>query len=276
MIINFFHQKVRKKSAFSLVEVSIILAILAVIIASSISISNNSSKQAKILVTEERLRIIETALESFIHTYKRLPCPTSLANIPTNAAYGVEAINAAGTACTDTGATLGTSSGAATVANTLRFGGVPVRTLGLSIELMSDGFRNKFSYVIPAATTTPAAFFKTVAAAPTNGFQGSNFGTDTTTTNNVINIRRTSSTVIKGNTVYLVMSHGPNGYGAVNTNATIQNSTSGASTDETSNYFTSTYDNIFIADSYNAGFDDILMYNDRASIITKTGALGNP
>ena len=217
---------------------------------------------------------IQLALEAYIHTNKKLPCPASLTDIPTSPTYGVAQTNNLNL-CNSSAGTLGYAPSSNTTADTMRYGAVPVRTLGLSIEYLGDGFGNKFSYIVPAATTTPSAIFKTLNTAPNNGFKGSNFGTLGNCTNDVVCIKQTTSgnISINGRSVYAVISHGPNGFGAVNINATTQNSVSGAGSDEIENYYVAAYDNSFTYNSGNSPFDDIIIYDDRENIITKIGTL---
>ena len=260
----------KTKSAFSIIELSVVLAIVAIIISGAVTVSTSALKNAKIKVTKERMVVIQKALETFVHTYKRLPCPANLALTSADPNHG-------NSICTSTsGTSIGSKSSADVSASTMRYGAVPVRSLGLNIELMVDGFGNKFSYIIPADNSTKSVSNTTLANSPNTGFEGSYFGDVTADNTNIPNVRETLSanspgTIMNGKVAYVLISHGPNGLGAVNANAVTQNNILGATTDEVSNYWVAAYDNDFVAISRDSGFDDILVYDDRENIIRKIG-----
>ncbi len=258
-------KKKGNKSAFSLIELSIVLAIIAIIISSSITVSTSAIKNAKIKTTKERIEIIKKALGVFVYTNKRLPCPASLHDITTDTAYGTEA-GTAGT-CTATGILTSTN----TAANDgLVYGAVPVKALGLDIEMLGDAFDNKFSYIVPQQVT------EAFVSGSADGFEG----TDMTDTANVdpITIRETvsSGSNITTNAVYVVLSHGPDGLRAFNINSGSTQNSSSSDTDEEDNAPTGVsggdiFDNIFIKSSGSADFDDIVVYNIRETLVREIG-----
>ncbi len=252
----------RKKSAFSFIELSVIMAIIAIIISGYISVSTNNIKNAKIKITKDRIKTIQHALHIFVYNNKRLPCPASLHDITTDTAYGTEA-GTSGT-CTATGALTSTN----TAANDgLIYGAVPVKDLGLDIELMGDAFDNKFSYIVPQQLT------ETFVNGGAVGFEGADMSD--TVNLDPIEIRSTGTiTTLIG--AYVVLSHGPNGFRAFNINSgSIQNGSS-TSTDEEDNSPTGVsggdiFDKTFITSSNDSGFDDIVVYSTRELIVKDIG-----
>jgi prepilin-type N-terminal cleavage/methylation domain-containing protein len=251
----------RKRTAFSMVELSIVLAIVAIIISSAVTVSTSAIKNAKVKSTKERMTIIENALALYVATNKRLPCPARLDLISTDSSYGLEA-GAKGT-CTTTGITEGGIGGTALV-----YGMAPVRTLGLKSEMGSDGFDNKFSYIVSQHLTDVCS-----DVSPSNcfGVAAISEGGD-----NAIEIEETLSGSAEDITriaAYVILSHGPDGAGGFNKNGTVQNDETNSVTDEDNNLVavdaTDFSNNNFIVTSNDAGFDDIVLYNTRSGIIAK-------
>ena len=151
---------------FTLIEMSIVLAIIAMITVSAISMGNSMIGSAQLASTRGKLDAIETALSAYRLAYNRLPCPNDPTLVEGSAGYGLET-GAAGS-CTDAGgATYTVPSGTHTapVGTTVVEGTVPVKTLGLPDEFQFDGWGRKFSYAVwtpltakATSTSSPAGF----------------------------------------------------------------------------------------------------------------------
>ena len=126
---------------FSLLELSVVLGIIALIAGAGISMAQGALKAADRITTQERLNTIKLAIDSFAKTYGYLPCPYDRSLATSGATFGVE--NRTGS--TNCGATNGTSFLNAANIST---GGVPVRTLGLPDTYAGDAWGNKFTYVV--------------------------------------------------------------------------------------------------------------------------------
>lgn len=163
---------------FTLVELAISLAIIALLLGMMMVPINTQIDQQRINDTQKQLTLITDAALGFAVTNGRLPCPAVAATANTVAGAGTE--NRVGTACAITE------------------GVMPWATLGLP-EL--DAWGRRFTYRI-----TPA-----FADDPTGGMQASFLLTD----NGNITITSAGGAVnIANNVVLAVLSHGKNGAGA--------------------------------------------------------------
>jgi len=119
------------KKAYTLVELSIVLVIIAIFLSSGLNIFTNNIVQTKTVNTKEKLNIIYKSLAEHLMTQKRLPCPTILATPKdSNTSYG----SPTATPCSTTG-------------------GVPTRVLDLPSDMAEDDFGNKILYVVDARLT---------------------------------------------------------------------------------------------------------------------------
>lgn len=193
-----------QKMGFTLVELSVVLVIIALITGMGISAGVDSLESARRAATQSKLDVIEDALMSFRQRYNRLPCPGDAKLATTDTNYGVEAAN------------LGTCTGGTPAASNLTTattptpdplavpsGAVPVSTLGLPNDFMYDGWGRKFHYEVSPAMTFERAFSYTQ--------KGDNCA---------INITDHSGTTWTGTApygikpVYALVSYGKNGIGA--------------------------------------------------------------
>lgn len=218
-MISNISKKNRRKSAFSLIEMSIVLLIISIIAAGMLTISTVAINNEKVRVTKERIDEIYKALGRFMLTNYRLPCPASLLLTKTQANYGASA----GTAgdCTASGV-----YSSATLSTMPVYGMVPVNTLGLADKFAEDGFGNKFAYIVHKYYTK--AEFPTATAA--NGF--SYLDPSATTMPATISM---PSAAANDYNAFVIISFGANKYGAFNAGSTTQNSSSGVSTYELQN-----------------------------------------
>jgi prepilin-type N-terminal cleavage/methylation domain-containing protein len=130
-----------KKAGFSLLELSIVIVIFAVLTTVGVSIFTVIKKQDAYKVTERHLDRVEQALQQFLRDNKRLPCPALISAASSSVTYGDEIrTNACATSyyCSTTAAS--------DDANVI-IGTVPTATLNIPAETMLDGWGNKFIYV---------------------------------------------------------------------------------------------------------------------------------
>lgn len=138
----------KKKKAYSLLELSIVIVIISILISGVMTTAVGNINYAKTKVTKDRIQVLYKALGNFVATNGRLPCPAGLTVLKTNATYGTS-IGAAGT-CSGSGVYTSTAN------TNLVYGMVPVATLGLSKEMGEDGFEDKISYVVDKNFTAAA------------------------------------------------------------------------------------------------------------------------
>jgi prepilin-type N-terminal cleavage/methylation domain-containing protein len=155
-----------KRQGFSLLELSIVLTIIAIVVAGSLTVGSAKITQGEIKSTYDEMLVIKDALRAFAKTNQRLPCPAPLSAIPGGATYGIAQV-ATTTTCSNSGV-----SGAFdrnSINGTPHYiGAVPVYTLGLQDEFLGDAWNGRYLYVVdrdlianngtnPLNTTTPTA-----------------------------------------------------------------------------------------------------------------------
>lgn len=261
------------KKAFSLIELSIVLVIVSVLIAGTLSVTVTGLNNAKLKVTQDRMQAIYKALGNYLATHYSLPCPASLYETKNSDGYGV----AVGS---DANCHTGSGDGVvfANINDGVAYGAVPVQTLGLADEMGEDGFGSKFAYVVnqqmtradyPGTGTLGFSFYQTTGG---DTIDALNIATDNAVEQNIV----------------AIISFGPNKYGAFNANSATQN---GGSTDndEVQNYPTNIVHGtsntadfgqndyavteiVFTAtDPTSDVFDDILLFKTKSQIVNDFG-----
>ncbi len=213
-------KKIHKK-AFSLIELSIVLVIIAIIIAGSLSASTVSISNAKTKTSSDKIEQIYKALGNYVSINFRLPCPARMDLTKTSGSYGAEA----GTAGSCSSAGVYQSS----TQNTILYGMVPVQALGLSADMAEDGFGNRFAYIVNKDMTA--------AEYPSTTLTGAFSGHSETDSTTLRLLQVSSSNTIDGN-AFAIISYGVNGFGAFKGNSTTQNAAS-SDTYEQQNYVSS-------------------------------------
>jgi prepilin-type N-terminal cleavage/methylation domain-containing protein len=242
------------QSGFSLLEMTIVLAIMAVVLAGVLPYLTESTKSKAADVTIERLDKIDEAILAYYisntivpHT---IPCPSIITSAEGTAAYG--AADVAGCANTRNGT------------NGVRGGGVPVKALDLPDEYAFDGWGRRFMYHVDTNATTSEANFNT----------------------SVLRIRDISGGIdVSATVAYVIVSAGPNGHGAYprkSDGGALPLNSGSVNVDEIDNCSigvgpcAGAYDNIFIKHSAAYGnpatprdddfFDDVVRYKTRTLI----------
>lgn len=244
-----------QKTAFSLIELSIVIIIISILITGSLSASVSAINNARIKVTKDRMAEIYKALGNYLLVNGTLPCPASIIAIKaSDASYGTST-GVAGT-CVSAGNCSATGvCNPASGATNLVYGMVPVKTLGLSNDMAEDGFENKIAYIIDQKFTSV------------------NFGTTAIATGNMtINEIPGSATQTNTNdAIFALVSYGPNKAGAFASNAATQNVRSVDSSEMTNDLDDLTnpnFDNTLIADAKNSDlFDDIVFFKTRNALV---------
>jgi prepilin-type N-terminal cleavage/methylation domain-containing protein len=270
------------KKAFSLVELSIVILIVSILITGSLGISKTAINNAKIKVTKDRMDTVYKAFNSYLAANRRLPCPASMAVAKGTAlTYGAES------------ATPGTCTGAyiSSNASNLAYGMVPILALNLDPDMAEDGFGTKFTYVVDrrfTAQSTSATSVSTCTGTtpPSCGFEitkGIASDADTSTTDlSGIDVQGPLGTSLLSNKngIFLLLSHGPDKYKGFNATGTAQDTTPGVddennnSCDQTSlcaTTSTASFDRVFINNSTNPNFDDIVMFKSKPQLVRDAG-----
>ncbi|MFT7087036.1 MAG: prepilin-type N-terminal cleavage/methylation domain-containing protein [Rickettsiales bacterium] len=270
----------KHKKAFSLVELSIVVLIVSVLIASAIGISRTATNDVGIKITKDRMEVVYDALTNFVATNKRLPCPALLGIVkgensgtttePINMLYGQES-GASETANIGTG-----SCNEVFIFDTyLAYGAIPTRALGLSEEMAEDGFGTKFSYVVDRRFTRRntgiADFgdgFEVTRAMPSEN------GTEV----NIITIQSPATTSLMTDALFVIISHGINKIGGVNASSISENplgfNVDGENFDDENSNIPNIFDATFInsSNTANTNFDDLLLFKNKAQLLKDAGA----
>ena len=123
----------QESHGFSLLEMSLVLAIMGTVTGLSLPLLIEHQEQKKIRTTQERLNHIKIATGIYVARYKHLPCPASTAK--------------SGTPRTCQSSNM--SSG---------MGYVPFKTLGLSEKMAVDGYGHPVRYAIDTNATKDSAY----------------------------------------------------------------------------------------------------------------------
>ena len=82
-----------ERAGFTLLELSIVLAIIAVIATGSLTMFTASLQERQWQDTQDKLKAIQTALYNFRLANNRIPCPADVTLATTDPNFGVEAAN---------------------------------------------------------------------------------------------------------------------------------------------------------------------------------------
>ncbi len=277
------------QAGFALVQVAILVAIIGVIIGSTFAFLSPAQDKKHQALTMTRQRMIAVALQDYAQRFGVLPCPGDPAGVTP------EAIGTARATCATAAA---------------RVGVVPFRTLGLSSELIVDGYDRPITYAVQsdASAANPGiagnvydscrtvswigvgtvnrnplkANFCCRAVANANRLHAyTNIGTladsvpaQAPAPMTLQNVNTPS--VSTGGTIayiaYILVSHGKNGLGAYKLGTATRTATTGASAAEIMN----ATDDMDFADlpiNLNAGanyFDDIVFWRTQQHVISET------
>ncbi len=122
------------RQGFSLLELSVVLTIIAIVIAGGLTLGSAKTQQTRISTTYEEMKEIANAISVFVAQNNRMPCPADTV-LPATATYGRESA----TICTQ--------------ANAVVHGDVPFYALGLPDEYGSDAWGHRYRYSVMDDTT---------------------------------------------------------------------------------------------------------------------------
>lgn len=232
------------RQGFSLLELSIVLTIIAIVVASGLTLSTAKTQQLKMVNSYDELKEIEKAMAVYVNTNGCLPYPAPVAATPGSATYGREPV--ANAKCATTG-------GAGLVLE----GAVPFYSLGLPDEYSADDWNTRYTY---AVTDT----------AVESSFSSSATG--------VITVQDDGLNDISTEVAYVLLSHGKTRKGGYNVKTGAATAACEATENDGENC---DGDDTFVDAAYNDGdvaasfFDDIVIWNTVTGVYSYTGSSGS-
>lgn len=236
-------RKQKKSLGFSLVELSVALVVAGFVIYAALAVFTERSAIDKVAVTERKLEEIERAIRIYFKEIGDLPCPADGDLAFDDARFGLGLEDIEGTCNYDN---LGFDGPDASV---IESGTVPARTLNLPDAYMFDAWGNRITYITSQDCVNNAAW---------NSCDGD------------IVIKDNSGNEITDSAIYILVSHGKNGWGAWGRNG----GTDSRKYDSDMNTFEQ--ENSHVAsdgsnNSYDATFIDTEINDDTAADLTSTG-----
>lgn len=144
--------KQRFKLAFSLVEMSVVIAVMAFILVMTLTAAQSGAKIYKIKENKQRIESIQNALRAYFARNNRLPYPADPSLTVSNANFGIE--NTTTLSTTNGFINQGNGTGSFPRAHIV-WGAVPVATLGLDLANAYDSYGNVIDYIVPTHIANP-------------------------------------------------------------------------------------------------------------------------
>jgi prepilin-type N-terminal cleavage/methylation domain-containing protein len=259
-----------RPNGFTLIEMSAVVAIVALLTALTIATGIGVVAGGRMSATRQKMATLDQALLNYRLTHDRLPCPANASLGPGSANFGVEAANP-GSCTGGTPAASSSMNNAAGTAVSAAEGSVPALSLGLPADMMLDGWGNQFRYAVDVSLTTPGMFVLTPSGAACGP----------------ITVKDANGNARTTTAIYALVSHGPNGFGAYTKSGAFTAGPPGASEQTNCHCNASgnplTYSATYVqkipqTDSTSAStyFDDIVLFRERwqmRALWDKSGAV---
>ncbi len=249
----------RGQTAFTLIELAVVLVILGILLGLGLSAGQSAIKNAERLSTLERMAIIKQALDAYAARNGYLPCPADPHTLATGAGYGTES-RTAGVGCLAAGGVFQNS--------TVWFGTLPARNLGLDDSFMRDAWNSKLTYAVSGqhVGTSGVGWNSYAANTGTLVINRGTIATSYATTTGVTGIPGASAT-------YAVISHGKNRRGSFPANgSSIVTACAGPTGNEIDIQNCDRNNAIFFDTTYNEGtqattqFDDYIVWGSNMMV----------
>ncbi|NDF11507.1 MAG: type II secretion system protein [Proteobacteria bacterium] len=248
------HRKTKSQHGFSIMELTVVLTIIALIAGSALAVGASRVEQQKIQTTQERIEFIISAIETFVVKFGYLPCPADASLNNNDPDFGVERVPGVGGSGEGTQANQGNCHRAnyKDPATNVVAGLVPVRTLLISPGLAMDGWGRRISYVVDENLTWRG---------------GPGIGGYADDTQGEIEIHGAGGTVVTTEGAFLVMSYGTNGHGAWKAKGVDRLDKGITDADEKENSWdgngvagNGAFNSIFVQKFLSRTFDDLVQY----------------
>jgi prepilin-type N-terminal cleavage/methylation domain-containing protein len=211
---------------YTLVELSIVIGILAILAAGALTIFDKKSEADRIKLTERRISEIHEAIQSFYDLNGYIPCPAPAEAADDAATFGLT--DSAPANNYDTALTPPQCADDAANSNLSEAGTVPTRTLNLPDYMMYDGWNRRFTYRTAVRTGSAGSFADSENVGDLAVYDI--YGVELTDLSNPDEKRRKGA-------AYVIISHGSNGYYATGSNGFPFMPTTTPDSRERDNYF---------------------------------------
>jgi prepilin-type N-terminal cleavage/methylation domain-containing protein len=256
----------KKQSGFSLVELSVTLAVIGVTLGGALTLATKKTEADKLAETETKMQAIADRLDAYlINASARFPCPADGSLAVTNASFGVEGAPSASSA------TVG-CSGSNFNSNGVYAGVVPTKTIWLADDMMLDGWGRRIDYIVDFnfannSTTNTAPCDGSTVALHKICFKY--------TANGSITVNDSTGAARTTTAVYVLISHGKNGRGAWIATGSATRLAASTDAGEMSNAGNDagSFDTTFVQKDTDATFDDIVTYRNKAQILDNANAV---
>ncbi|MGE3714367.1 MAG: type II secretion system protein [Alphaproteobacteria bacterium] len=253
------HSNARLSAGFTLLEMSVVLVIVATLVGAGIAVATSKIAQEQEDITRQRMAAIQKTLLDYRRVFDSLPCPAIAGAAIDDAAFG------RGTSLQPIGGSCNDDYPPSYSTGDVWGGSVPVRTLKLPDEYAFDGWGRRFLYFVDEEATGQGAFQA--------------LG-DITASVGDITIMDLTGATIESNALYMLLSHGPNGHGAISRGGSTAVSSfsensfeqdncgcnvSGVNTGFDADFHTGPYTDTSIG-TYVNYFDDIVVFGTRRSL----------
>jgi len=219
----------KHNSGFTLLEMSIVLAIIAVCLGSGILLFNEYIKTSKIEETKTKMQEILKSIKHYVDKYERLPCPAPPTAKISAASFGIENCSSADIIESPD------------VSNKVKMGAVPISTLNLFPTLALDGYGNRITYIVRENATATAGINSTDIDLEVTNYAGGSLYSDV---------------------VVILISHGENGYGAWNGASGVRLAVSGTDQEQKN----TDPDTAFYISAPVARYDDIVYFRTKTQL----------
>ncbi len=242
----------RLTNGYTLIELSIVITILSIIAASTITILGKKNQADDIRLTQKKMDVVAEAIQNFFDMNGYLPCPASGAAAENSASFGITPTGGA-----DNNYDESTRECVTVDAGMGDAGVVPTRTLNLPDEYMYDSWGRRLTYRIASGTGNKSHFQADITRGDLS----------------IININGSELTEINKappynyGAAYVIISHGSNGYygwlkSGINMPANV------SSTIEEENYDHQN-DKVYVQAERSTYFDDITIFRRMNDISQK-------
>jgi prepilin-type N-terminal cleavage/methylation domain-containing protein len=209
-----------RTSGFSLVELAIALAVIGLVLGTTLTLYQGYIRTKAENDTETRQELIRIAIARFVATNGRLPCPARPNLATTNASSGVEQ-------CTPVGGATGvTATAGFRGMGQVLVGSLPFASLNMSIVDGYDGWGSSFTYAVTQSLTDAGTFNESNGGIRLVSFDAA--GAATTLANPRV---VTSNGAQQDSFMFAVVSHGPDKKGSFTVAGIAQTACTGTARD---------------------------------------------